>query len=98
MGVQVVPALVVFQTPPDATATYQVAGRVGSTAMSEIRPEVSAGPMGRSSRPLQTSPDWLGLFSAFLSFLPAALSAPAAGRASRARVSRVGSSILVIDR
>jgi len=51
IGVQVVPALVVFQTPPDATATYQVLGSSGWMAMSAIRPDISAGPMLRSSSP-----------------------------------------------
>src|SRR6476646_1355719 len=51
-GVQVVPALVVFHTPPDATATYQMRLSRGWTAMSAMRPDVSAGPIDRSRRPL----------------------------------------------
>src|SRR3990172_645723 len=51
MGLHVVPALVVFQTPPDATATYQVFGSVGWTAMSLIRPDVNAGPIARNRNP-----------------------------------------------
>src|SRR6185503_12410638 len=39
-GVQVVPAFVVFHTPPDATATYQMRLSRGWTAMSEMRPDV----------------------------------------------------------
>src|SRR5215203_603084 len=47
MGIQVVPALVVFQTPPEPAATYQMPGAVGWTAMSAIRPLISPGPMLR---------------------------------------------------
>ena len=47
MGVQVVPLLVVFQTLPEETATYQVLRSVGSMAMSAIRPDATAGPMLR---------------------------------------------------
>src|SRR5436305_2026904 len=50
-GVQVVPAFVVFQTPPDADATYQIFLSVGCTARSTTRPEVSAGPIDRNLRP-----------------------------------------------
>ena len=39
-GVQVVPALVVFHTPPEATATHQWPRAPGTTAMSPIRPEL----------------------------------------------------------
>src|SRR5476651_984282 len=53
-GVNVVPALVVFQTPPEATATNQTRGSRGSTARSAMRPDVSAGPMPRSSSPANT--------------------------------------------
>src|SRR3954466_164352 len=45
------PALVVFQTPLEAAATYQVVGVRGSTAMSMTRPPTTAGPMLRNSRP-----------------------------------------------
>ena len=47
MGVQVVPALVVFQTFPEEAATYQVLRSVGSMAMSAMRPDATAGPMLR---------------------------------------------------
>ena len=60
-----VPALVVFQTPPEAEATYQVFGCFGSTATSEMRPEVRAGPMLRSASPAKV-PALIGPF--FLSF------------------------------
>jgi hypothetical protein len=42
MGVHVVPAFVVFHTPPDATATYHVRLSRGWTAISEMRPDVTA--------------------------------------------------------
>src|SRR5688572_15290815 len=48
MAVQVVPALLVFQTPPEPAATYQVLRSRGCTAISEIRPLMRAGPMLRS--------------------------------------------------
>src|SRR5258708_33496415 len=51
MGVNVVPAFVVFHTPPDAVARYHTRGSLGSTARSTMRPEIMAGPIGRSSRP-----------------------------------------------
>ena len=50
IGVQVVPALVVFHTFPDEAATYQVLRSVGSMAMSAMRPEATAGPMLRQRR------------------------------------------------
>src|SRR5262245_4493567 len=50
-GVQVVPALVVFHTPPEAAVTKYSLGSSGRTAMSLIRPEETAGPIERSSRP-----------------------------------------------
>ncbi len=54
-GVKVVPRLVVFQSPPNAVATYQVLGDFGSIAMSCTRPVEIAGPMLRNSRPFSTS-------------------------------------------
>ena len=45
MGEKVVPELVVFQIPPDAAAIYQVDELMGSTAISDMRPEVTAGPI-----------------------------------------------------
>src|SRR5678815_2261269 len=51
-GGDVVPAFVVFHTPPDATATYQMRLSRGWTAMSAMRPDVSAAPIDRSFRPL----------------------------------------------
>ena len=47
MGVQVVALSVVFQTPPEPTATYQVARSAGSIAMSAMRPDARDGPMFR---------------------------------------------------
>src|SRR5262245_41476394 len=57
MGFQVVPALVVFHTPPEATATYQVERSRGSTVTSMMRPEVNAGPISRRARPAKVSPE-----------------------------------------
>src|SRR5712691_5480068 len=70
-GVQVVPAFSVFQTPPEATATNQRCGFVGSTAMSTMRPEVRAGPIDRKARPDQVSADQPPFFSALSSSLAA---------------------------
>jgi hypothetical protein len=47
----VVPSFTVFHTPPDAEATYHVAGSVGSTAKSAMRPDVTAGPISRRASP-----------------------------------------------
>src|SRR6185436_9277584 len=93
MGVKVVPPFVVLKTPPEATATYQVARSVGCTAMSAIRPEVTAGPIPRSSRPEKVSALSLVSDSFFESFLAAPrreLVAVTAGRhtvSSRTRAS-----------
>ena len=54
-GVKVLPAFTVFHTPPEATATYQVAGWAGWTARSMTRPEFTAGPISRSSSPVKVS-------------------------------------------
>jgi hypothetical protein len=50
-GVNVVPELVVFQTPPEAAATKYRLRSLGSTAKSTTRPEVKAGPIERSRSP-----------------------------------------------
>jgi hypothetical protein len=55
IGVQVVPLLTVFQTLPDATATYQVLDFIGSLTMSLIRPDRWAGPIFRNDIPLKVS-------------------------------------------
>src|SRR6185436_1264474 len=51
MGENVVPALVVFHTPPYAVATYQTLLSRGFTARSVMRPDVFAGPIERNLRP-----------------------------------------------
>ena len=51
IGVQVVPAFVVFHRFPEEAATYHTLRSVGSTAMSAIRPEARAGPMLRQPIP-----------------------------------------------
>src|ERR1044071_9374720 len=43
-GVQLVPPLVVFHTPPDAVAIYTVFASVGSTAIPTVRPPAFAFP------------------------------------------------------
>src|SRR5688500_5013833 len=55
-GVHVVPALVVFHTPPAATPTYHVFLFFGSIAMSLTRPEIIAGPMARRRTPAYGPP------------------------------------------
>ncbi len=45
------PRFTVFQTPPNAEATYQTLGFLGSISTSTMRPVVSVGPMLRSARP-----------------------------------------------
>lgn len=56
-GVQVVPELTVFHTPPEATPTKYFAGFFGSTAKPMTRPEVKAGPMERMRKPLKVGVD-----------------------------------------
>ena len=46
-GVKVMPALVVFHTPPEATPTYHVCLSSGCTAMALTRPDIRAGPTAR---------------------------------------------------
>src|SRR6267142_4760079 len=55
MGSQVVPLLVVFQTPPDAVPTYTMFGLLSTTAKSSIRPPIVAGPISRNFRVLSLS-------------------------------------------
>src|SRR5690606_3101562 len=50
-GVHVTPALTVFHTPPDPTATNQVCSSRGSIATSAMRPAIRAGPMLRKANP-----------------------------------------------
>src|SRR5258708_5774202 len=99
MGVNVVPAFVVFHTPPDAVAKYQTRVSLGSTARSTMRPEIMAGPIGRSSRPAKVfspyfdsffespfdSPDAVGFASALTAFLSPFVSAFLSGAARRGR-------------
>src|SRR5712692_973195 len=49
-GSQVVPALVVFQTPPEAAPTYTMLGFDSTTAKSSMRPPMIAGPSSRHCR------------------------------------------------
>ena len=58
-GVKVVPALVVFHTPPDATPMYHVCLSSGCTAIELMRPDMSAGPTARSFNSLKV-PDAQG--------------------------------------
>src|SRR5438270_169275 len=47
---QVVPLLVVFQTPPLAAPTYRRFGFASSTATAVMRPPVQAGPIDRATK------------------------------------------------
>jgi hypothetical protein len=78
IGFQVTPAVVVFQTPPEPTATYQVAASRGSIATSAMRPDMKAGPRLRSVSPASVAADSRGSgFSLLGAGLSAAGSAPA---------------------
>ena len=61
---QVVPAFVVFQAPPDPTATYQVFSFFGSIAISAILPDMKAGPTLLNLKPFRAD-STLGLLSFF---------------------------------
>jgi hypothetical protein len=54
MGDHDTPAFLVFQTPPEPTATYQTLESSGSQSISEILPDIKAGPMLRHFRPLKS--------------------------------------------
>src|SRR5215469_1379627 len=54
-GSQVVPLLVVFQTPPEATPTKTILGLDSTTAKSSMRPPMMAGPISRNSSDLNLS-------------------------------------------
>src|SRR5580693_7285691 len=54
-GSQVVPLLVVFQTPPEAVPTNTMFGLLSTTAKSSMRPPITAGPISRNSRLLNLS-------------------------------------------
>jgi hypothetical protein len=49
-GVQVVPLLIVFQTPPAAVPTYIRRGWCSTTATAVIRPPITAGPIERAGK------------------------------------------------
>ncbi len=49
--------MIVFHTPPEATATKYFAGFFGSTAKPITRPEVNAGPIERKRSPLKVGVD-----------------------------------------
>ena len=49
------PALVVFHTPPDPTVKYQILSSSGCTAISEIRPDINAGPILLNCKPVKLS-------------------------------------------
>src|SRR3954462_15326870 len=55
-GVNVVPAFVVFHTPPAATPMYQVFLSRGFTARSVMRPETMPGPIERRRMPFRLGP------------------------------------------
>src|SRR5437660_5494250 len=83
MGSQVVPLLVVFQTPPDAVPTYTMFGLLSTTAKSSIRPPIVAGPISRNSRFLNLSVGFCGLPGA-----PGMLTVAASTNTTQARILR----------
>src|SRR5712692_1125757 len=54
-GSQVVPAFVVFHTPPEAMPTKTILGSLSTTAKSSTRPPMMAGPNSRNCRPFSAS-------------------------------------------
>src|SRR5215831_5068400 len=69
-GSQVVPLLVVFQTPPEAVPTYTVSGLLSTTAKSSMRPPITAGPISRNSRFLNLSVGFCGAAARFTAIAP----------------------------
>src|ERR1041384_7686170 len=61
IGSKVVPAFVVFHTPPVAAPTYNVDGLPSTTAKSSIRPPMIAGPIERHCRFLSATSSGLSL-------------------------------------
>src|SRR3954447_20814340 len=60
-GSKVTPRLVVFQSPPDAVATYQTLRSRGSTATSAMRPDENVPGMLRTCRSRKRSAVRLGV-------------------------------------
>src|SRR6266851_1298608 len=54
-GSQVVPAFVVFHTPPEAMPTKTILGSLSTTAKSSTRPPMMAGPNSRNCKPFSAS-------------------------------------------
>src|SRR5687768_3566963 len=55
IGVNVTPRFTVFQSPPNAVATYHTLEFFGSISMSAIRPVTRPGPIERSAMPFNAS-------------------------------------------
>src|SRR5580704_19465528 len=55
IGSHVVPLLVLFQTPPEATPTNTTLGFDSTTVKSSMRPPITAGPSSRKVSPLNLS-------------------------------------------
>src|SRR5262249_11018706 len=92
IGEKLVPALTVFQTPPEAATTYQVDLSRGSTAMSPTRPDETAGPIERSSSPANV-PELNGSLVSGLSCAKARAGVARSGKArTRSRDRMVSSS------
>jgi hypothetical protein len=60
IGVKDTPRFVVFHTPPNDDAMYQVLGLFGSMAMSEIRPVTRPGPRVRTPMPASVAASMAG--------------------------------------
>ena len=67
IGFQVTPALLVFHTPPEPTATYQTLRSWGCQAISAMRPDIKAGPILRHFRPARDDSSSATPFDAMLS-------------------------------
>src|SRR5215212_10027391 len=93
IGANVVPAFVVFQTPPDAAATYHVRESRGSTAMSMMRPDTRAGPIPRASSPEKVLLSYFGPSGALVAG-EAAISGKACRKASNRANERIRRGIL----
>src|SRR5258705_13346939 len=88
-GVKVLPRFSVFHRLPAAAATYQTLGFFGSIATSDIRPDVSPGPIDRNATSLNVS----AVMRSLCPLTPATAAAAPTASANTPRHTRSGGGI-----